>query len=270
MPVTVALLLAFVSARAQAKDNEPAPAPSSDPVPEKTEAAPPVVEDQRAPETKPIAQPSLVDSSPSTAPAQSSVLPVDQGGNSKSDDKEVPRRSGVLLLATFGGGTAVMSGYPNDLVKFNDVTEYRDGGVMLGGHAGGALMGALSPYVNVGFFGSYGAYSNDHWKSSTVAGGVRLEAFPLAAFRRAEDLGISFATGIGSAKLTRNDDRAETGAAVAQSYISLGAFYELRLVDAPGGHIVFSPGIQSDFVFGQTGSARSVSLSGRLAFYGGP
>jgi hypothetical protein len=179
------------------------------------------------------------------------------------------RRAGVVVGVGVGAGVAGASGYPNDGTKIDDPAYFASSGFMSA--TGGSLfvMGALADYVSFGFWFGMQSAQNGDWKSNAVAGGFRVEAFPLwSLYPKLADLGVFSHFGVGSAKLDAK--RGEyPGADGVQSFIGAGAFYEWCIGKALGGHFAFGPSIEYDSVFSRSIERHGMLLGARLVWYGG-
>jgi hypothetical protein len=203
--------------------------------------------------------------------------PASPDGKPRSDpsppppdlDKPAKRRSGVVIGVELGVGLAGSSGYPNNSNQIGDPNDYAASGLMTG--SGGALfvMGALSDYLNFGFWGGTAKFGNGDWYSSGGGGGLRLEVFPLFSlggiFR---DLGVFTKTGIGSTTLIYRDKAGVSSTGVGSS-LAAGAFYEFWLAKALGGHFAIGPSLEYDAMFSESMERHGAMLDLRFLWYGG-
>jgi len=179
-------------------------------------------------------------------------------------------RSGLIVGFAFGGGLGGASGYPNDINRIGDPNAYSASGWMLGSTESLFVMGALTDYLNVGFFFSEALFGNRNWHSHGSSGGLRIEAFPLAlAYPSLAGLGILAQFGIGDANLTsRIPGLPEANG--TQSFAAAGVFYEWPFWHVLGGHFAAGPSLDFDATWSQPFERHGLFVSGRLAFCGGP
>lgn len=184
-----------------------------------------------------------------------------------STDLDAPHRfrSGVALGLTFGGGLVGASGYPNEGTRIGNPNDYSASGLMFGSSESFFLMGALTDYLNFGFWYAHAASSNHNWQSSGDGGGVRVEAFPLVTLLpRLAGFGLlgQFGLGVGnlSAKIA-GLPRAEG----TQSFVGAGVLYEWSL-----GHFGVGPSLEYDAIWSQPFERHGLVASARVVFYGGP
>ncbi len=195
------------------------------------------------------------------------ISPV--GGN---PDMDAPHklRSGIVLGFSFGGGVAGASGYPNDALQIGDPAYYSSSGWMGGTGESFFLMGAIADYLNAGFWGGAGSFSNRDWRSGGGGGGLRLEAFPLAlGMPRFAGLGLFGQFGVGSGSL-----HAKAGgypdASGTQSFVAGGVFYEWAFGRVLGGHFGAGPSLEYDAIVSTPFERHAMLASARFVFYGGP
>jgi hypothetical protein len=199
---------------------------------------------------------------PSDVPAQSQVLP-----------KSNKRRSGLEVGLMIGGGVAGSSGYPNNDTLINNPNYYSASGLMTGTAFTLSIMGALTDYLNFGFWFGSATYQNADWRSVGGGGGFRVEVFPLYALVPAlKDLGVAGQFGIGTTTLNGKfkSDVSNVSSDGTESFLGVGTFYEWRFAKLFGGHAVFGPSLDYDVVAARSIERHGATLSGRLVFYGGP
>jgi len=179
------------------------------------------------------------------------------------------RRAGVVIGGSIGAGLAGASGYPNNATRIDDPAYYASSGLLTGTGGSIFVLGALADYVNFGFwFGTQSASSSD-WKSRGIAGGFRVEAFPLVSlFPKLADLSLFSHFGVGGATLDATRGQ-YPGADGVQSFLGVGAFYEWCLGKFLGGHFAAGPSIEYDAIFSRSIDRRGMLLGARVVWYGG-
>jgi hypothetical protein len=204
-----------------------------------------------------------------TGPAAAAV-PIGEVAPVTQLDAPHSVRSGVVVGFAIGAGLGGASGYPNDSNQIGDPNFYSASGWMVGPTETLFLMGALTDYLNVGFFYSHSNLRNGDWHSNGDGGGLRLEVFPLAvAFPRWSGLGAFAQFGIGSGSLAA----ATPGLPAAQGTQSFGAagvLYEWSFLQLMGGHLAAGPSLEYDAIWSLPFERHGLMASARLAFYGGP
>jgi hypothetical protein len=182
-------------------------------------------------------------------------------------------RSGLVFGLSLGAGVGGASGYPNDITRINDPNYYSASGWMLGNSETLFVMGALTDYLNVGFFFTQMVLRNGDWTSGGTAGGLRLETFPLAlVYPRLAGLGAFAQFGIGGAHLTPTAAGA-AGAPTAEgtaSFADFGFLYEWAFGHVLGGHFAAGPSLDYQSTWSQPFERHGLVASARVAFYGGP
>ncbi len=185
-------------------------------------------------------------------------------------NKPPQRRSGIVLSLTLGQGLFASSGFPKDATKVDDPNYYAASGPGLGFSNTLLIMGALSDYVNFGFWAGGSSFDNKHWKAMGGGGGFRVDVFPLYSLvPKARDLGVFGQFGVGYSKLEAKHG-ASPGAEGAESFISGGLFYDGWFVKMLGGHLSGGPQLEYQAITSSSAEYHGVVLSGRVAFYGGP
>ena len=179
-------------------------------------------------------------------------------------------RSGIVVGLAVGAGLGGASGYPNNSNQIGDPNYYSASGWMFGSSERLFVMGALTDYLNVGFFFGQAAFRNGDWQSRGASGGLRIEAFPLAlAYPRLSGLGASAQFGIGSGNLTAKVPGLPE-AEGTQSFAAAGVLYEWPFWNVLGGHFAAGPSLDFEAMWSQPFERHGLVASGRLAFYGGP
>jgi hypothetical protein len=180
------------------------------------------------------------------------------------------RRAGLVF--GFGGGPALAqsSGYPNAATQIDQPQYYSASNTLSGFNMGPFVMGALTDYLNFGFFVAVGTYDSAHWHSTGVSGGFRIEAFPLyRQVPKLADLGLYTQLGVGSTKLHATVPGDFPDADGSQSFLGVGAFYEWTLVKMIGGHLTAGPTFEYDVTTSRPIERHGAMLGARIAFYGG-
>jgi hypothetical protein len=200
---------------------------------------------------------------------------VPTGQSPEATDLPSPHafRSGLVVGLSVGAGLGGASGYPNDINQIGDPNYYSASGWMFGTSETLFVMGALTDYLNVGFFFSQGVFRNADWRSGGSAGGLRVEAFPLALlFPRLAGLGALAQFGIGGGNLTESPSVA-SGAPPAegtQSFADVGVLYEWAFGHLFGGHFAAGPTLDYQATWSLPFERHGLVASARLVFYGGP
>jgi hypothetical protein len=197
---------------------------------------------------------------------------VATGDRPTSPDLDVaPRiRSGVVIGLSLGAGVAGANGYPNASSQIGDPAFYSASGFMGGTSGSFFVMGALTDYLNFGFWAGSGSFRNGDWRSTGGGAGLRLEVFPLvAAVPRLAGLGLFGQFGIGGANL-QSSNPAHPEASGVQSFLGTGVFYEWSFGSLFGGHFGVGPSLEYDATWSQPFERHGLVASARIVFYGGP
>jgi hypothetical protein len=183
-------------------------------------------------------------------------------------DKPAERRSGVALGFTYGAGLGSSSGYPNQSALIGDPDDYSASGLMGGSGGSVFVMGALSDYLNFGFWFGATTLANEKWRSTGQGGGFRVEVFPLFALGRGfRDLGAFAVLGIGATALERKStDTISNG---LESFLGAGVFYEFWLFRGLGGHFALGPSLEYDAIVTEPMERHGALLGARFLWYGG-
>lgn len=201
------------------------------------------------------------------------VLPAaasaaDAGPNDATLSVKPERRSGLVFGTTGGFALGTASGYPNDTKKIGDPSYYAAGGTMPGYAVNFFVMGALADAFNFGlWFGLSGMRTGD-WTSSGMAGGFRVEAYPLYSVWKPflKDLGFSAQFGVGTAQLDATRGAFE-GSSGTQSFLGIGAFYELRPFKR---FFTIAPDVELNYITARAIDLVWVQAGARIAFTTGP
>lgn len=186
--------------------------------------------------------------------------------------KRAERRGGLVLGVAFGYGLQHASGYPNKADQIDVPAYYAANGVALAGASSFLVMGALTDYLNFGFWFGGGAAENNNWKSSVGGGGFRVEAFPLYGLvPKLRDLALFTQLGLGATKIEAKRGN-YPGAEGVQSYVGVGSFYEWSFGEVRwlGGHISGGPSLEYTTAFSRSVDVQALTAGVRLAYYGGP
>ena len=206
----------------------------------------------------------------SATAAAAAAVPLDAPPPPPDLDAPAKVRSGIVLGLTFGGGLFGASGYPNASSQIGDPRFYSASGSMAGSGTQLLVMGAISDYLNFGFWAGGSGSTNAHWQSSGGGGGVRVELFPLIwLYPRLSGMGFFGQFGIGGASLKSNDPAGPAANGV-QSFIGTGAFYEWSFGHLLGGHFGVGPSLEYDAIWSQPFERHGATASVRIVFYGGP
>jgi hypothetical protein len=204
------------------------------------------------------------------AAAAATAAPV--GERPPPDDDVSPKiRAGVVVGVSVGGGVGAASGYPNDATKIGDPAYHSASGAMLGSSTSFLLMGALSDYLNFGFWFTRAVSQNGDWRSECNGGGLRVDVFPLIVeVPRLRGLGLFGQFGIGGGNLASKTASGGPGSSGTQSFVAAGGFYEWSFWRFAGGHFGAGPSLEYDAVFSQPFERHGLLATARLVFYGGP
>jgi hypothetical protein len=197
---------------------------------------------------------------------------ISSGGPPPPDDSNVPSkiRTGIVLGLSLGGGVGAASGYPNNATEIGDPAYHSASGTMVGTSMSILVMGALSDYLNFGFWFAHAVFQNDNWRSDGNAGGLRVDVFPLIRlYPRLDGLGVFGQFGIGGGNLV-SDVPGSPGSAGTQSFAGAGAFYEWSFWRILGGHFGAGPNLEYDGIWSQPFERHGLLATARLVFYGGP
>lgn len=202
------------------------------------------------------------------APAAAAVA-VRARGLPEDVELEAPHRlrRGIVLGFGLGVGLGQGAGYPNNS---NDIGKsHFASSAWMGGSSGSLfVMGALTDYLNAGFWFEQSGFRDRTQTAAQTGIGLRLDAFPAAVvFPRLGGLGVFGEFGLGSAKL---QTRGAPDVGGTQSYIGVGAFYEWAFFHVLGGHFAGGPSLEYGTVFSLPYAQSGLVASGRIAFYGGP
>jgi hypothetical protein len=205
---------------------------------------------------------------PRTALAQyTQTGTAERASDPKIDERTT--RSGLVVELLFGAGVAGASGYPNNSDQIGDPNYYSSSNLLAG--TGGMLFvgGAFADYLTFGVWAGRQTFHSKDWRSTGGGGGFRLEVFPLFALVPSlKNLGVEGQFGIGGTSLQALGGNYPE-ASGTQSFLGVGAFYEVPLFRALGGHGTIGPSFEYDNIFTQSVDRGSSLLGVRLAFYGG-
>jgi hypothetical protein len=184
--------------------------------------------------------------------------------------KRAQRRSDFVLGFSPGLVLGAASGYPNEIDKIDQPAWQVESGFAGGFGFEAWLGGALTDWFTFGVGGAYYGANGVDGKSTTAAGLMRIETFPLFGLGgKLRDLALFANFGAGTLVLhdhdykNSNKDDAKSGFA---SLGGVGVAYELARV----GHLAFAPSVEYVFLASQSLHANQVLLGARVVFYGGP
>jgi hypothetical protein len=179
-------------------------------------------------------------------------------------------RNGLVLGFAYQVGLAAASGWPNDVTVINTPNAYASTGAMFGRGPSFYLMGALSDYVNFGFWFAYATFEDSDWRSTGAGGGIRAEAFPLVSLVPSlGNLGLSAQFGIGGTALTsKNPGVRDTDG--TQSFTGVGVFHDFHIARVLGGPFAIGPNLEYDAVWSASMERHGALLGARVVWYGGP
>jgi hypothetical protein len=184
-------------------------------------------------------------------------------------DKPPQRRNGLVLGIQLGGGIASAAGYPNNSNEIGDPNYYAASGLVAGTGGGAFVMGALTDYLNFGFWFGEETFGNGQWHSTGGGGGLKVEVFPLyplgGVFR---DLGVFTQFGIGSTTLVYKPNPNVVSSGVG-SFLGAGVFYEHWLMRALGGHFAAGPTLEYDAIVSEPMERHGALLGLRFLWYSG-
>jgi hypothetical protein len=203
--------------------------------------------------------------------AAAAAVPTGQPPEATDLDAPHALRTGLVIGGSLGAGLGGASGYPNDINQIGDPNYYSASGWMFGTNETLFVLGALTDYLNVGFFFSHAVFRNGDWRSGSSAGGLRLEAFPLAlAFPRLAGLGALAQFGVGVGNLTASAVSGAPPAEGTQSFADVGVLYEWAFGHLFGGHFAVGPTLEYEAVWSQPFESHGLVATARAVFYGGP
>jgi len=178
-------------------------------------------------------------------------------------------RNGLVLGLALGGGVGQGSGYPNNSQEIGDPQYYASSHVMPGTGFTFLVLGALTDYLNVGFWLGTSSFRSTDERVSAFGVGLRVETFPLIVVApQLQGLGVFTEFGLGSARLT-TEPGAQIEAQGTQSFIGVGAFYEWSFGHFLGGHFGIGPSLEYDTAFSRPFDENGLVASARIVFYGG-
>jgi hypothetical protein len=191
-----------------------------------------------------------------------------QHGSDPAIDKRTTR-SGLVVAVIAGFGVAGSSGYPNSSSEIGDPDYFSSSDLLVGTGSAIFVGGALADWINFGFWLGRESFKSHDWRSTGGGGGFRVEAFPLySLFPTLKNLGVEAQFGIGGTSL-----QAQVGdypqAKGTESFIGIGAFYEIPLFKALGGHVALGPMAEYDAIYSTSIASGAGILGLRFAFYGG-
>ncbi len=131
-------------------------------------------------------------------------------------------------------------------------------------------MGALTDYLNFGFWFGGASFRTNDQQASRGGAGLRVEVFPLIALLpRLQGVGFFSEFGLGSGRLTTRSSGVPD-AVGTQSFIGVGVFYEWSFAHFLGGHFGVGPGLEYDAVWSRPFEQHGLLATARFVFYGAP
>ncbi len=219
----------------------------------------------------PAVRASADDSPPNDAPPAPARTTVKAPELEAWQTGKVERRGGIVLALQAGAGLASTTGYPAKVTKVDDPAYYAKSGTLYGTTSSLLVMAALVDYLNFGIFMTSGRYENSAVDVRSFGGGVRVEAYPFYSRGRGwRDLAVYASFGLGGSKLEAKNNPLSLGAEGVQSFVGVGALYEWSFGHLFGGHFAGGPSLGYDAIFSSSIEQHAVSLTGRIAYYGGP
>src|ERR1700722_8632374 len=198
------------------------------------------------------------------------IAQADDAETKSWEKRRAETRTGIQLGLILGGGVAGSAGYPNSATKIGDPDYYSASGLMYGSTFSLLIMGALSDYLNFGFWFGSGSFQNKDWRSTGGGGGFRLEVFPLYSLvPKLKNLGVAGQFGIGTTTLDAKF-QANVSSDGNESFLGPAVFYEASIAKFLGGHAVLGPNLEYDVIQARSIERNGATLSLRAVFYGGP
>ncbi len=175
------------------------------------------------------------------------------------------RRSDFAAGISLGVAAATSRGYPNEAGKLNNPEYVADTGVGIGNVSTLWLGGALRDWFTFGLGLTGLAYKANGLEAQGSGFIAHIETFPLFGVGDfGQDLGLYANFGLGTMMLKKDGDTRADGGAL--SLVTFGALWEpVRF-----GSFNFGPAVDYTYLFSQSLESQYVSVSARLAFYGGP
>jgi hypothetical protein len=185
-------------------------------------------------------------------------------------DRAPELRNGIVLGVSLGAGLSTSSGYPNDSQQIGDARYHSSSGWLPGTSRTLHVMGALTDYLNFGFWLATASFGSNNQHATRVGAGLRVETFPLIVLLPSlKGLGVFSQFGLGTGRLTTRTSGVPD-AVGTQSFLGVGAFYEWSLAHVLGGHFGVGPSLEYDAVWSLPFDQHGLLASARLVFYGGP
>ena len=173
-------------------------------------------------------------------------------------DPPPERRSGLVVATAIGFGLAGASGYPNNATRIGSPEYYSSSDLLAGVTASIFVMGALTDYLNFGFWLGAGTAKSSDWRSTSFGVGFRIEVFPFyRLYPVLRDLGAATQLGVGSATPTSTLPGSRPSSSGSQSFVGAGLFYELSLFKMLGGHVAGGPSVDYYGVLDRTAWRRA-------------
>jgi len=204
------------------------------------------------------------------APPAATAVATGERPEAAELDQAPKLRNGIVWGVSLGAGLGTSRGYPNNSQQIGDARYHSSSDWLPGTSQTLHVMGALTDYLNFGFWFAGANFRGHNQHASHVGVGLRVEAFPLIALvPRLQGLGFFSQFGLGAGRLTTRS-AAVPDAVGTQSFIGVGAFYEWSFAHVLGGHFGVGPSLEYDAVWSQPFEQHGLLACARFVFYGGP
>ncbi len=185
-------------------------------------------------------------------------------------DQAPKLRNGIVLGLSSGAGLSTSGGYPNNSQQIGDARYHSSSDWLPGTSQTLLVMGALTDYLNFGFWFGGASFRTNDQQASRGGAGLRVEVFPLIALLpRLQGVGFFSEFGLGSGRLTTRSSGVPD-AVGTQSFIGVGVFYEWSFAHFLGGHFGVGPGLEYDAVWSRPFEQHGLLATARFVFYGAP
>jgi hypothetical protein len=267
----LALVASLFALSASAQPAAPQAAPSAEPptskanVPSAPAVAPPPAAAQADTPThnEATALPASDPAAPAVVP-NAAPQPTKDPNGVPDEPLAVGARRGLFLGGSLGFGLGYGSGYPND-AKYIDNEDYRGATGLMPGYGWNVMvLGAISPLLNVGFWGGTSAFESSAWRSRASGGGFRAEVFPFGAYvPELKNLALYGQVGLGSTKSKFLKEGNYAPLEGTQSFVALGVFHEFRFAKV----LTLAPDARYEAVVTRAGAHAALILGIRIGGY---